>query len=67
MDDESLRAGTITKRVPLIELCFGRSGDKGDAANIGVFVRDARYHALVERVLTADAVRSYMAHMVKVF
>jgi hypothetical protein len=30
-----LRAAPELVRVPLLQLCYGRSGDKGDTANIG--------------------------------
>lgn len=32
-----------TVRIPLIKLAWGRSGDKGDKANIGVIARDGAY------------------------
>lgn len=59
----SLQANAATMVVPLIDLCYGRSGDKGDMANIGVFVRDARFYPLLSRLLTSEAVQSHMAHL----
>lgn len=54
--------GTKTKTVPLITLAYGRSGDKGDAANIGVLARKPEYVALLREQLTAEAVKNYFAH-----
>jgi hypothetical protein len=51
-------------RVPLIALAHGRSGDKGDIANIGIIGRRAEFEAALRRSLTAEAVRDYFAHYV---
>ena len=54
---------TIT--VPLLRVAHGRSGDKGDMANIGIIARsDALYPVLLKK-LTADIVGSYMSHVVR--
>jgi hypothetical protein len=51
--------------VPLIALAHGRSGDKGDIANIGVLARKPEFLGPLRRSLTADAVRDYFAHFAK--
>jgi hypothetical protein len=51
--------------VPLIRLCFGRSGDKGDVANVGLIARDPKYYPLLKAVLTEEVVRNYFSHLVK--
>jgi len=51
-----------TRTVPLIALAYGRSGDKGDSANIGVLARRPEFVPLLRRWLTADAVQRYLAH-----
>ncbi|MFA5938092.1 MAG: acyclic terpene utilization AtuA family protein [Sinimarinibacterium sp.] len=56
--------GEGTKTVPLIRLAIGRSGDKGNAANIGVLARKPEYLPLLRAQLTADAVKQYFAHFV---
>lgn len=56
------QAGDGTRRVPLIALAYGRSGDKGDAGNIGVLARKPEYVAILRGQLTADAVKQYFAH-----
>lgn len=50
--------------VALVRLAHGRSGDKGDTANIGVLARRAEFVPLLSRQLTAMAVRAYLAHLV---
>ena len=53
------RSGTIT--VPLIKLAVGRSGDKGNNANIGVIARKPAYLPFIKAALTADAVKHFFA------
>ncbi len=55
-DDEELVA------VPLIELAWARSGDKGDAFNVGVIARRPEYLPWIRRALDTDAVRQWFAH-----
>jgi hypothetical protein len=56
-------AGPLVE-VPLVRLAYGRSGDKGDTANIGVLARRAEFVPLLAGQLTAAAVRAYLAHLV---
>jgi hypothetical protein len=49
--------------VPLVRLAHGRSGDKGDTANIGVLARRPQFVPLLATQLTAGAVHAYMAHL----
>jgi hypothetical protein len=51
--------------VPLIALAHGRSGDKGDAANIGVLARRPEFVPAIAAALTPAAVREYFAHIVQ--
>lgn len=51
--------------LPLIALAFGRSGDKGDIANIGVIARDAAFLPWLRRALTPEAVGRHFAHHVQ--
>jgi Acyclic terpene utilisation family protein AtuA len=50
--------------VPLRRLAHGRSGDKGDIANIGVLARRPEFMGVLEPALSAAAVRSYLAHLI---
>jgi Acyclic terpene utilisation family protein AtuA len=54
-----------TALVPLIALAHGRSGDKGDSANIGILARKKEYLPAIRAALTAEAVADYLAHVVK--
>jgi hypothetical protein len=53
-------AGGIT--VPLRRLAYGRSGDKGDGANIGLMARRPEFAEVIRQQVTADRVRSLFAH-----
>jgi len=48
--------------VPLVELAWARSGDKGDAFNVGVIARRAEYLPWIRAALSPDAVAAYFAH-----
>ncbi len=49
--------------VPLEQLAFARSGDKGDKANIGVMARDPAFLPWIARTLTAQAVAERFKHL----
>ncbi len=48
--------------VPLIDLAWARSGDKGDAFNVGVIARKPDYLPYIRAALSHDAVMTYFAH-----
>ncbi|MCB2206538.1 hypothetical protein KQI65_17480 [bacterium] len=48
-----------TKRIRLIEIAHARSGDKGDAGNVGVIARDDRFYPVLLEQLTVDAVKQH--------
>jgi len=48
--------------VPLIALAWGRSGDKGNKANIGIIARDAQYLPYICNTLTEQLVTERFAH-----
>ncbi len=48
--------------VPLIKLAWGRSGDKGDKANIGIIARKPEYLPYIGAVLTEQAVAARFKH-----
>lgn len=50
------------KEVPLIALAWGRSGDKGDRANIGIIAREAHYLPYISAALTIETVAARFAH-----
>lgn len=49
-------------RVPLIDVAWARSGDKGDAFNIGVIARKPDYLPWIRRALSPQAVKAFFAH-----
>ena len=54
-----------TRSVPLIRLCYGRPGDKGDTANVGLIAREARFLPLLRAQVTPEAVKAHFAHVCK--
>jgi hypothetical protein len=48
--------------VPLIRLAWARSGDKGDAFNVGVIARRPEYLPWIRAALTGPALRQWFAH-----
>ncbi|NNL20939.1 MAG: hypothetical protein HKO83_06420 [Ignavibacteriaceae bacterium] len=43
----------------LIDIAHGRSGDKGDAANIGIIAFDDKGYAIIDKHLTAEKVKKH--------
>ncbi len=55
---------SATGTVPLVALAYGRSGDKGDNANIGIFARKPEYVPILDAEVTEEAVAKYFAHRI---
>jgi hypothetical protein len=53
-----------TRSVPLVQLAWGRSGDKGDAANIGIIARRPEFLPYIRAAITEEAVAHWFAHLV---
>ena len=51
--------------VPLYQLAWGRSGDKGDKANIGIIARQASWLPYICASLTTDVVTTRFAHFLQ--
>ena len=49
-------------QVPLIDVAWARSGDKGDAFNIGVIARRPDYLPWIRKALSPQAVKAFFAH-----
>jgi hypothetical protein len=47
------------KKVKLIEIAHGRSGDKGNAANIGIIAYDDKGFKIIQKYLTAKRVKQH--------
>ena len=54
-----------TQTLPLLRLAWGRSGDKGDTANIGIIARRPEFLPLLRAQLTPAAVKQYLSHLVQ--
>ncbi|MEA3149343.1 MAG: hypothetical protein QOD56_282 [Gammaproteobacteria bacterium] len=52
----------VAEPVPLIRLAWGRSGDKGNFANIGIIARRPEYLPYIRAALTPQAVATVFAH-----
>jgi hypothetical protein len=57
-------ARTDAIEVPLIRLAWGRSGDKGDSANIGIIARRPEFLPYIRAAITEEAVAHWFAHLV---
>merc|ERR1712039_1120521 len=51
--------------VPLRLLCYARSGDKGDKANVAIISRKPEYLPLLRHQVTAARVKAYFSRRVK--
>ena len=51
--------------VPLIALAWGRSGDKGNKANIGIIARQPQYLPYICNTLTEESVSERFAHFLQ--
>jgi len=55
----------LTVRVSLLDLCWARSGDKGNYANIGLIARRPEYLPVLRHQVTAERVKEHFAHNIK--
>ncbi|MCC6866127.1 MAG: hypothetical protein IT280_08205 [Ignavibacteria bacterium] len=46
-------------KITLKEICHGRSGDKGDAANVGLIAFKKEDYEFIRENITADRVKKY--------
>ncbi len=60
---DSREAGPDAVNVRLVELAWGRSGDKGDIANIGILARKPEYLPYIRSTLSEETVKNYFAHL----
>ncbi len=50
-------------KVPLIKIAHARSGDKGNASNVGVIARHPDIYPFLKETLTTDVVKEHMKHI----
>ena len=46
-------------KVQLLDICHARSGDKGDAANVGLICREEKFYPLIKKEVTASRVKKH--------
>lgn len=59
---ERLRIG-IKMKVQLVKLAHGRSGDKGDTANIGLIALEDEFYPVLVREVTAERVKGHFTEI----
>ena len=52
-------------KIRLKDICHGRSGDKGDAANIGLIAYNKDDYELIKKEVTADKVKQFFSGICK--
>jgi Acyclic terpene utilisation family protein AtuA len=57
--------GDIGEEVPLLRIATGRSGDKGNLANVGLIARRPELAAVIEEQVTAERVAAFFAHVLR--
>ncbi len=46
-------------KIQLLRIAHARSGDKGDAANVGVIAREEKYYPVIRKALTTAVVKRH--------
>eukprot|EP00808_Paulinella_micropora_P013757 g37895.t1 len=62
VDELTVSSSEPVARVPLLTVCYARSGDKGPAVNIGVIARRPEYLPYLRKQLTAQAVQAHFSY-----
>jgi hypothetical protein len=52
-------------KIKLKDICHGRSGDKGDAANIGIIAYDENGYDIIRKHLSAEKVKEHFKGICK--
>ena len=60
---DNRETGPDAVKVRLVDLAWGRSGDKGDIANIGILARKPDYLPYIRAALSEEVVKDYFAHV----
>ncbi len=55
----------MKKKIPLVDIAYARSGDKGDVSDIGVMAKDDKAYKIIKRYLTAEKVKEFFKDQVK--
>src|SRR5262245_45440891 len=52
-------------KISLSRIAHGRSGDKGDTANIGIIAYEQRHYPILVREVTSERVKQHFGSLVK--
>ena len=53
------------KKVKLIDICYYRSGDKGDISNIGLMAKDEKAYNIIKKEVTPERIKAHFKDWVK--
>lgn len=53
------------KRIKLIDICYYRSGDKGDISNIGLMAKTEKAYEIIKGEITPERIKSHFKGWVK--
>lgn len=53
------------KRIKLIDICYYRSGDKGDISNIGLMAKTEKAYEIIKREVTPERIKAHFKGWVK--
>ena len=62
---DAIDTSSADSELPLIKLAWGRSGDKGDKANIGIIARDPALMPWIWSALTEEVIADHFAHFIE--
>ena len=54
----------MMKRIQLKDICYARSGDKGDICDIGLMAKTSESYKLIKREITPEKVKAFFGDMV---
>jgi hypothetical protein len=53
------------KKIKLIDICYYRSGDKGDISNIGLMAKDEKAYNIIKKEVTPERIKAHFKDWVK--
>ena len=55
----------MAKKVKLSDICWYRSGDKGDISNIGLMAKDEKAYEIIKKQVTPERIKAHFKGWVK--
>ena len=53
------------KKIKLSDICYYRSGDKGDISNIGLMAKDEKAYKIIKKEVTPERIKAHFKDWVK--